>query len=178
MSSYPIGLPIHQIPKGKTYRRFILPPEGHVFIVADCDSQETKIMADFSQDEAFAEIYKKKLNPHAVTAAKISGKSYSEIVEGKDGDFATVYKAGKVTNLGSNYRMGTKTLWKKAHVDWGLTPTIEEVAFWRKVWKQTYNGVQQQWKKFIKKAQLTGYAETLAGRRFYINNWVADGDAR
>jgi DNA polymerase-1 len=181
---FPIGLPLHQIPKQGDFRKFILPPPGHCFIVADVDSQETKLMTDFSGDPSFMDIYKKGLNPHAVTAAAISGVSYDEIVKHKDGKHETIYKAGKVTNLGKNYRMGHKgydrggrhfssTLYQSAHVNWGLVDsTEEEVRHWGTVWERTYEGVIEQQNRFIEKARTYGYAETLAGRRFYIDKWA------
>lgn len=170
---FPVGLPMHQIPKQGDYRKFILPPEGECFIIADVDSQETKLMTDFSRDPAFLEVYAEGLNPHAYTASKISGVPYKEIVEGKEQDdyLATVYKAGKITNLGGNYRMGAKTLWKNAHTQWELTPTLAEAQNWTKIWRQTYQGVTQQWDRFTRRAATSGYAETLAGRRFYIHKW-------
>jgi DNA polymerase-1 len=170
------------MPKQGEYRKFILPPEGHCFIVADVDSQETKIMADFSEDPVLMRIYSRGLNPHAITASAISGVQYAEIVEHKKGKHEDLYKGGKVTNLGKNYRMGhkgydrrgahhTSTLYRNAHVKWGLTPTEQEVYHWGETWNKTYNGVIDQQKIFIEKATYYGYAETLAGRRFYIHKW-------
>ena len=130
-------------------------------------------MTNYSQDPAFLDIYAKGLNPHGVTASEISGIPYSEIMEGKgvDDKLDIVYKGGKVTDLGENYRMGEYTLWKNAHVDWGLRPTLKEAAQWRNTWLSLYKGVPQQWKEFIRLAKTYGYAETLAGRRFYIDQW-------
>jgi DNA polymerase-1 len=130
-------------------------------------------MTNISQDEAFLEIYSEGLNPHAYTASKISGVPYKEIIEGKETDdrLATIYKAGKITNLGKNYRMGVKTLWTNAHTQWGLTPSLDECNQWNKTWLSTYKGIQIQWANFIDKARHKGYAETLAGRRFYIHEW-------
>ena len=173
MRKFPVGLPMHQIPKQGDFRKFIEAPPGYCFIVADVDSQETKLMTDFSNDPAFLEIYAKGLNPHAFTASKIAGISYNEIIRGKDHDdrLATIYKAGKITNLGENYRMGARTLWRDAHTQWGMTPTEAEARNWVRIWKSTYCGVISQWDRFIQKARHNGYAETLAGRRFYISQW-------
>ena len=188
MSEYPTGLPLHQIPKQGDFRKLILPPPGHCFIVADVDSQETKLMTDFSQDPAFMKIYSQNLDPHSVTAAAISGVPYADIVAGKHDKYENVRKAGKVTNLGKNYRMGhkgydkkdkntdsiihvTSTLYKSAHVKWGLTPTEEDAYHWGKTWEDTYRGVIDQQEVFIDKAKHYGYAETLAGARFYIDKW-------
>ena len=170
---YLIGLPIHQWPKKKDSRQLILPPPGYCFIVADVESQETKLMTCFSQDRAFLEIYTEGLNPHAYTASRISGVDYGDIVQGKAENerLAVIYKAGKITNLGENYRMGAATLWKNAHTQWGLTPTKEDVKNWVRVWRSTYGGVIAHWKRLINRARMLGYAETVAGRRFYIDQW-------
>lgn len=170
---HPIGIAFHQWPKQGNYRRFLKAPPGYFMIAADVDSQETKLMADYSRDAALLEIYAKGLNPHTLTASKISGAPYQEIEAGcdKDEKLEILYKGGKVTDLGENYRMGTRTLWNNAHVQWGLTPTLAEAGHWKKVWRSTYTGVPAQWDRFIELARFNGYAETLAGRRYYIDDW-------
>lgn len=171
---FSVGLPLHQMPKFGDFRKFIIPPAGYCFIVADVDSQETKLMADASQDAALLHIYAEGLNPHGFTASKVSGIPYDEIMQGKsagDERLAKIYAGGKVVNLGENYRMGAATLYDTAHTQWGLTPTLPEVKQWLKVWRSTYKGVIRHWDVFIERAYYNGYAQTLAGRRFYISEW-------
>ena len=177
MLKVPIGVALHQWPKQGDYRKFLKAPPGHFLVAGDVDSQETKLMTCFSRDQAMLDIYAQGLNPHGVTAAAISGVSYSDIMSGKDENGSKMdqlYKAGKVTDLGENYRMGAHTLWNNAHVQWGLRPTIEEATHWKKTWQATYSGIQEQWGRFIDLAKINGYAETLAGRRYYISEWGAN----
>lgn len=187
MPKYSIGLPAHQMPKEGLYREFVEPPEGYQFLAADVDQQETGLMADFSQDPKLLELWCEKINIHANTAEAISGMSYVDIMAGKEATDTKAfknYKAGKVTDLGKNYRMGHKgydnyktglhhyaTLYKNAHEKWELTPTEEEVFHWGETWERAYKGVPRQWQKFITLAKTKGYAETLAGNRFYIDMW-------
>jgi DNA polymerase-1 len=170
---FPIGIPLHQIPKDRAYRRLIKPPPGHVFIVADVDSQETHLMAEQSKDEALMDVYVNGLNPHGLTASKIGNCSYDDVVNGKQGKdayFERLYKSGKVTNLAKNYRCGIQSTYEMAHVQ-GQMPDVtkDEVKTWLDVWKATYKGVPKYWDKAIEKAKYYGYAETLAGRRFGIH---------
>lgn len=184
---YPIGLAYHQWPKQGNYRRFVKAPEGSYYIIADVDSQETKLMACESKDSVLLDIYANCKNPHIVTAAAISGLSYEKIKIGKnseDDKIEKLYKAGKITNLGKNYRMGHKsfddkkgahhsaTLYQNAHVQWGLTPSEPEVFTWGSAWESLYSGVIEQQRRYINIAKHKGYAETLAGRRFYIDQWA------
>ncbi len=187
MPQYSIGLPAHQMPKEGLYREFVEPPEGYQLLAADVNQQETGLIADYSQDVKLLELWHGKINIHANTASDISKMSYSDIMSGKE-DTGTKafknYKAGKVTDLGKTYRMGHKgyddyktglhhyaTLYKNAHEKWELTPTEEEVRHWGDTWVQSYKGVPKQWTKFINLARTKGYAETLAGNRFYIDMW-------
>lgn len=182
---FPIGAALHQIPKDKEYRKLFVAPPGCYLIVADVDSQETKIMACISQDPELLRIYREGLHPHIVTGAAIGGVAYEELKEGKEAEdtrMVELYAAAKVTNLGKNYRMGHKsfdrkgkhypsTLYIDAHTKWGLTPTEEEVYNWGNAWEQKYSGVIDQQHRFIDLARHYGYAETIAGRRFYIDQW-------
>lgn len=186
MAQYSIGLPIHQMPKEGLYREFVEPPEGYQLLAADVEQQETGLMADFSQDPRLLELWRENINIHAYTAEEISGIPYADVLKGKEAKdlkMMRVYKGGKITDLGKNYRMGHKgwddkkgvhhyaTLYKNAHEKWGLTPTEEEVYHWGQTWERAYKGVPAQWQKFILKARILGYTETLAGNRFYIDMW-------
>ena len=186
MAKPSIGIPIHQIPREGIYREFITAPPGFRLIASDVNQQETGLMADYSQDPMLLELWRNNINIHAFTAEKISGMSYTNILAGKEDKNSTAaknYNAGKVTDLGKNYRMGHKgfddkkgihhyaTLYRNAHEKWGLTPTEEEVLHWGVTWETTYAEVTRQWQKFIYLAKTQGYAETLAGNRFYIDLW-------
>jgi DNA polymerase-1 len=181
-----IGIPAHQMPKEGRYREFIIPPPGYTFLAADVEQQETGLMADYSQDPRLLELWREGINIHAYTAEEISGMPYSDILAGKEAKepkAVKLYKGGKVTDLGKNYRMGHKpwndkkgihhyaTLYKNAHEKWELTPTEDEVFHWGDTWERTYKGVPKQWDKFIQIARTKGYAETLAGNTFHIHLW-------
>ncbi|MCK4825780.1 hypothetical protein KA005_59075, partial [bacterium] len=84
-------------------------------------------------------------------------------------------QSGKVKNLSANFRCGAKKTYEQAHVNWGMSDvTIEEVYHWNDAWKRLYKGIPNYWKEAIFKAKQRGYAETLAGRRFYIDRWIKD----
>ena len=186
MASFPIGIPAHQMPKEGLYREFVEPPVGFTILAFDVEQQETGLMTWYSQDARLLELWREGINIHAFTAAEISGLPYTDIVAGKDNKvprMVMLYKAGKVTDLGKNYRMGHKgyddrkgvhhyaTLYKNAHEKWALTPTEDEVFHWGDTWERAYKGVPKQWDNFVGIARKVGYAETLAGNRFYIDMW-------
>ncbi len=175
---FSIGLPLHQIPKAEDFRKFILPPTGMVFITADCNSQETHLMMELSEDQKLLEIYQQGLDPHAMTAAAIGRCQYKAIIEGfKAGDMKSkrLRMAGKVKNLSGNFRCGYQKTHQQAHVQWGMTDvSLEEVKQWDIAWRNLYKGIPIYWNKAIARARYCGYAETLAGRRFYISRWDTD----
>lgn len=114
--------------------------DGYVFVGADYDSQEIRIGAAFSRDEALLEIVRKGLNQHDLTAELIFGSGWVEEQRdiAKTLDFAQQYGAGP----------------RKIAAQLGI-PYIEAKKLWL-AWRKAYAG-------------LVGWTDFMATKRMVVN---------
>lgn len=77
-------------------------------------------------------------------------------------------------NLSMQYRVGEKKQRVMARVQYGLDKDITTIKRWRALYHSTFPEVKQHWQRAVSKARAVGYAETLAGRRYYIDKWGQD----
>jgi len=174
---YHTGIALHQWPRNKEFRRLIAPPEGYKHVEFDAAGQESRIMAHQSNDLAMVEVFKSNKKFHAMTGAKISGMSYEAFMKGREAGNQQIngehglYYQGKFINLSSNFRIGTKKMRIQARVQYGMDVDFLTVRGWQDAFARAYPGVKIYCGDAIKRAQATGYAETLGGRRFHLSNW-------
>lgn len=133
---------------------FITAP-GHTFVGADYDSQEIRLAAGFSKDEALLRIVNEGLNQHKLTAAMIFGDDYDEkqYHQAKVLDFAQQYGAGPAKialTLGISKGEATKLwkAWRKAY---------SGLVAWSDVAGQ-YTHVVNPWGRVIPSKPGKGYA--------------------
>lgn len=99
--------------------------DGCTFVGADYDSQEIRIAAAFSGDEALTRIVLEGLNQHDLTAASIWGP-----------DFTPFHRqAAKVLNFAQQYGAMPKK------IAWQLGITVREATEMWKGWRRTYAGL-------------------------------------
>lgn len=146
----------------------------------DAAGQEARFMAEFSQDASMLNIFRNNEDFHSHTGSAISGIPYDEFMARKKaedpivaGEFGLRY-CGKVVGLSNQYRIGARKSRITARVQYGLDENIHVIRAWQKAYHRKYPGVRKYWGKAIRKAKEAGYAETLAGRRFYIDNWAGE----
>lgn len=174
---YQTGLAIHQMPRLKEFRALIKPRPGYKMVEFDASGQESRLMCIHSNDSNMMQIFKNNQDFHSATGAKISGLSYEAFMKGKAEGNSVIVGAqglrytGKFLNLSQNFRVGAKKMRIQARVQYNLNVAFVKAQGWQTTWRQSYPGVQQYWKGAIDKAKLTGYAETLAGRRFRLIYW-------
>ena len=146
----------------------------------DAAGQEARFMAEFSQDESMLNIFRTNGDFHSNTGSAISGIPYDEFMERKHakdpeivGEHGLRY-CGKFVGLSNQYRVGAKKSRIVARVQYGLDKNIHTIRNWQKAYHRAYPGVKRYWGQAIRRAKEAGYAETLAGRRFYIHSWSGD----
>ena len=137
-------------------------------------------MAEFSRDENMLHIFKNGEDFHSHTGSAISGIPYPEFMERKHandpiitGEHGLRY-CGKFVGLSNQYRVGAKKSRFMARVQYGLDESIHTIRAWQAAYHRKYSGVRSYWGMAIRKAKEAGYAETLAGRRFYLHSWAGD----
>ena len=171
-----VGVPLHQWPRNKKMRELIISHRGPIG-EADAANQEMRGMAEVSEDDTLLSIFRNGQDAHSHMGAQLGGMTYESFVEAYKAGNETVAGPfglrmhGKFTNLSCQYRIGAKKLRIKARVEYGMDVEYITAKQWLMTYQQTYPGVPLYWQRAIDKARTLGYAETFAGRRFYIDEW-------
>ena len=169
------GFAIHQMKRGKEFRRSIKAPDGYVLYEFDAAGQEFRLMACASEDETMLELCKPGEDPHGFMGASIVGREYREMVKAvHDGDKAAKdgRQLGKVANLSCQYRTSAPKLKSVARVQYQLPMEMDQAKLIHSTYRKTYPGVPRFWKSQIILCKSLGYVETFAGRRVQLgHNW-------
>lgn len=180
LNKYQIGMALHQMPRGPKVRKMVAVPEDKLLMEVDASGQEAKLLADIGNIDTMLNIFNQGINYHSDTGAGIAGVDYNYFqqqykagVPEYAGSHGYRY-AGKFINLSSQYRVGARKARLQARVQYGLIESVETVKNWQDVWHSKHPGVKMYWQDAIQRAKYKGYAETLAGRRFYIGKWDED----
>jgi len=177
-----IGVALHQWPKkreGKIARKCIVAPPGYLLAEFDFSNQESRILADRTQDPTMLSVFNEGKDFHCIMGAKAANKTYEDMLAWhKTGDKEAdrVRQMGKVSNLSLAYRTGSETFQTMARTDYDIVLSMDESVMLVQLFKQTYPRVVQFWKEAIALAKQKGYAETAGGRRVYFD--PADWDYR
>jgi len=181
-NSAQIGIALHQMKRGKEYRRLIRVPEGYAMVELDFCGQEFRWMAVASGDTTMLSLCEDGEDAHSYMGAQIAQMDYHELVRlvGED-DQTAVYqrKLGKLCNLSFQYRIGSKAALMKARTDYEMDLDETFIKQLMAVYKSTFRGVAGApgtigyWASAIYKAKMAGYAETFAGRRVQLRgSWT------
>ncbi|RKZ71954.1 MAG: hypothetical protein DRQ48_01840 [Gammaproteobacteria bacterium] len=174
---YATGVAMHQWPRNKAFRAFIVPLPGYKHVEYDASGQESRLMADASGDINMRNVFREGKDFHSVTGARIAGMNYEDFIKGKErgnititGEHGFRYQ-GKFTGLSNNFRIGIKKLRIQARVQYGMDVDWTKAKSWQDAFFTSFPGIKTYWSDAIKKAKYIGYAETLAGRRFKLIYW-------
>jgi len=177
---YQTGVALHQWPRNKQLRALLKPPAGYKHVEYDAAGQESRLMAEKSGDIAMRNVFTKNMDFHSFTGAAISGMSYEAFMKGKEaGNIAIVGEHGyryaaKFINLSQNFRVGVRKMRIQARVQYGLNVDFLKTKDWQDTFKRMFPGIKIYWSNAIATAKAVGYAETLGGRRFAIDDWSPD----
>jgi DNA polymerase I-like protein with 3'-5' exonuclease and polymerase domains len=182
-----VSIAQHQIPrKDKIIRRYLAPPPGAALWESDAAAQESRIMGIWSQDPEIIRIFNDGTNFHSFTASKIYGVAYEEMqahYEAGESKFIEWRQMGKLTNLSCNFRIGGKSLAKKALTEYDTYMSEDDGKRLTRTWINTYSGVRSYWNSIIAFAKQNGYSYTLAHRRYKVplemmnsgDSWKVEG---
>lgn len=139
-------------------RRAFVAEDGYLFLSADYSQIELRIIAFFSGEEKWIEIFKKGGDIHQMVAEQIFQK--------KDISFKE-RRLAKIINYGILYGMGPKTLSFQANISLAKAKEFVNNYF------KEFPRVKEFFESLVKKAKKDGFLETLLGRRrsfFQINS--------
>ncbi len=142
--------------QGRLIRTAFVPADDeHLILSADYSQIELRIMAALSGDEAMCEAFREGRDIHTETAAKVYGVPREEVD-------ATMRRAAKMVNFGIIYGISAFGLSQRL----GCSRT-EATALIDNYFTQ-FPGIKTYMESLAQRAEQTGYAETLLGRRRHI----------
>lgn len=142
--------------EGRELRRFFeAKDENYVLIDADYSQIELRLMAALSGDENMIETYRLGRDIHTSTAAQVFGVSEDEVTP-------ELRKKAKAVNFGIIYGISDFSLAGDMHV------SRKDAADYINSYFAKYPKVKEYLENAKLSARLSGYSETLYGRRRYI----------
>lgn len=144
--------------RGREIRKAFIPRDSkHLLLSADYSQIELRIVAAISGDKNMVEAFKKGVDIHTATAAKVYGIEESEVTK------EMRYKA-KSVNFGIIYGQGAFGLADNLGIS--RTEAREIIDNYKK----QFSGIQQYMDSTINFAREHGYVQTLMGRK----RWLRD----
>ena len=133
-------------------RKAYIAPPGGALIVADYSQQELRVLAHYSQDPEWLRWYREGIDAHDETVKLLNCSR----------------KTAKLVNFGIAYGAGVGRIAKQARIPMAQASQILAAH------RATYRGVWDWIADAHQLAQARGYAETLWGRRRYLDGFQSD----
>jgi len=148
---------------GRQIRKGFLAEEGCVFFGADYSQIELRILAHFSEDEAFVRAFNEGIDVHKQTAAVIFDVDLDQVTP-------DMRARAKTINFATLYGQGDFSLARQLDI------SREEAREFIDEYFRRFSGVRAFLDHQIEQARESGYVETLIGRRRYVpeihaKNW-------
>ncbi len=163
------NIPIRE-ERGREIRRAFIPGNhGHCFLSADYSQIELRIMAHLSQDRAMIEAFRKNVDIHRATAARIYKIDVEEVSREQR-------SKAKTANFGIIYGISAFGLSQRMRIPRTEAKSLIDGYF------ESYPDVRRYMDASIQAAREHAYVETLFGRRRYLpdilsRNAVVRGNA-
>jgi DNA polymerase-1 len=140
---------------GRTIRRAFIPAAGYKLLSVDYSQIELRVMAHLSEDPILVEVFRKREDVHAATAARIFGVDASVLSVGNR-------SVAKMVNYGLAYGMGAPGLAERLNIPVPEAREIMDVYF------EQFGGVKEFLDAVVTKAHADGFTTTMFGRRRYL----------
>lgn len=140
---------------GRELRKFFVAKEGCVLVDADYSQIELRVLADIANDENMRKAFLDNTDIHTVTASEVFRMPVNMVTP-------LMRSRAKAVNFGIVYGIGAFSLAKDIGV------SNKEASEYIKNYLAHYSGVDSYMKNVIENARITGYVETVFGRRRYL----------
>ncbi len=140
---------------GAEIRKGFVPADGYVFLAADYAQIELRILAHLSGDAAFAEPFRKGVDVHRQTAARVFDVPLEDVSP-------VMRERAKTINFATVYGIGPHALARQ------LGTSYQEAKQYIDQYFDRFPGVRAYLDEQIRRAYDQGYVETISGRRRYI----------
>lgn len=153
---------LQNIPAGSQFRACFRAPEGRKLITADYSAAELRILAEMSRDPVFVQTFRAGGDLHAIVASQVFRKPVSKT------ENPELRARAKAINFGLAYGMGAGGLAQQIGASMREAEELLERYF------RAFPAIRGFLEDSARRALERGYAETLAGRRF----WFSDMDRK
>lgn len=140
---------------GRTVKTAFSAGEGSVFLAVDYSQIELRLLAHLSGDEHLVRAFNEGEDFHAETAARVFGVQVSEVTP-------DLRSRAKAVNFGIVYGQQAYGLSQSLHISMAEARDMIDRYY------EAYPGVRTFLDNVVARAQQTGYAETMYGRRRHI----------
>ena len=141
--------------EGRLIRSAFIAEKDYLLVGFDYSQIELRVAAHFSKDEAMTSAFKKKVDIHTETAAKINEVDLEDVTP-------KMRREAKAINFGILYGQGPHGLSQSAHISYSQAKDFIDKYF------QTYPNIKKMVDSFIKEAKEKGYVSTLFNRKRYL----------
>ena len=141
---------------GRELRKAFVPRSGCVFVDADYNQIELRLLAHMSNDIMLLKAYNENIDIHRLTASQVLGKSPEEVTDEER-------SSAKAVNFGIVYGMSAFGLSE----DLGVS--VHEATRLIQGYFEKYSGVKSYQENCVKLAKKNGYVTTMFGRRRQID---------
>ena len=143
---------------GRRIREAFIPSdEDHLLLSADYSQVELRLMAHLSEDEGLIAAFEEGRDIHAATAARLFGKSLSEVTSDER-------RKAKTANFGIIYGISAFGLSQRLDIPRKEAKEIIDGYF------ASYPKVKEYMERVVEQARRDGYVSTIFGRRRYLND--------
>ncbi|MCL2376073.1 MAG: DNA polymerase I [Defluviitaleaceae bacterium] len=140
---------------GRELRRAFVPSEGFVFVDADYNQIELRVLAELSQDAIFLDAFRQNQDIHRITAARVFHVSFDEVTD-------EMRRIAKAVNFGIVYGISAFSLAEDIKV------SVQDADGFIQSYFAMYPDVKRYMDAAVATAKQKGYAETIFGRRRHI----------
>jgi DNA polymerase I len=170
-----VSLAAHQMPRTeKRVREAVVAPDNMLISEWDAAGQESRLMCVHSQDPVMLDIFNTGKNFHSMTGCNIVGIPYNTFQKGVDdevSEYVEYRQMGKLANLSCNYRISGPALSAQAFNKYDMIIPVPVGYQLVNTFKKSYVKVPEYWTLSINEAKHDGYATSIGGRRYVIDDW-------
>ncbi len=149
---------LQNLPAAPLFRQAICAPAGKLLVTADYSACELRILAGLSGDEQFLAAFERDADLHCEVATAMFGVNVT-----KD-ENAHLRQQAKAINFGLMYGMGANALASQLGI------TFEQAEKLFTAYFRAYPTIRDYLDGLVDSALQKGYAETVLGRRLYLNS--------
>ena len=146
---------LQQIPHDQEWRDLFIASPGYKILTADYSQIELRIMAEFSQDKAFLDAYRKGIDLHTRTASDVFQVPIDQVSKDQR-------NVAKTINFGLCYGMTQKGLSSRLNI------SEDKAQEFIKAYYKAYPIVKKTLDRLGMKAVKEGHAITVLGRKRYF----------